>query len=527
MVGDAGARTEVCPEKSVVVGNCPLVEVEVSGIKLPCLLDTVSQVTMFSLSFFKKWLGHLPMQDTAELSWLTLKAANGLGIPYVGYALIDFSVGGVKVPGKGVVIVKDDCLGSDQGILGMNVITHCWKELFQGVTQSTSGFSVIVGAAAGKEWQKAFAVCRKVMQNDDPKQEPGTARLTKSDPNRVPASCEKLLWARVVGCGPSRDYYALVEDPGKGTAWQVARSVVRVQGGKLPLRLLNLNPYPLDLPMRRPLATVTFLEPTQICGEKDLVLHVTPQREVELDVQTIQLQTDGHPQVDLPPVEGLESEQQLRLETLLTHWSCVFSAHEEDFGKSAAVLHHIPTGTAPPSRERYRPIPPSLYVELRGLLAGMLESGVIQDSSSPWAAPVVLVKKKDGTWRFCVDYRRLNALTHKDAYPLPRIEESLTCRKEASWYATLDLASGYWQVEVNPLDREKTAFTKPVGLFEFNRMPFGLCNAPATFQRLMQKCLGDEVNDFLLIYLDVIIYSPDFEILDILRKCFRDLPNMD
>ena len=74
--------------------------------------------------------------------------------------------------------------------------------------------------------------------------------------------------------------------------------------------------------------------------------------------------------------------------------------------------------------------------------------------------------------------------------------------KEATWYSTLDLASGYWQVEVNPLDREKTAFTTPLGLFEFNRMPFGLCNAPATFQRLMQKCLGDKVNYFLLIYLD-------------------------
>jgi len=110
-----------------------------------------------------------------------------------------------------------------------------------------------------------------------------------------------------------------------------------------------------------------------------------------------------------------------------------------------------------------------------------------------------------------VDYRKLNALTHKDAYPLPRIEEALTGLKSAKWYSTLDLASGYWQVEMHPMDREKTAFTTPLGLYEFNRMPFGLCNAPATFQRLMQRCLGNLVNDSLLIYLDdVVVFSPDF-----------------
>lgn len=106
----------------------------------------------------------------------------------------------------------------------------------------------------------------------------------------------------------------------------------------------------------------------------------------------------------------------------------------------------------------------------------------------------------------------MNALTHKDAYPLPRIEESLTSLKQAAWYSTLDLASGYWQVDLDPKDREKTAFTTPLGLYEFQRMPFGLCNAPATFQRLMQLCLGGQVHDSLLIYLDdVVVYSSDFD----------------
>lgn len=516
---------EESPREASVVGTCPRVEVEASGVKLSCMLDTGSQVTMFSDSFFQKWLGHLPIQEPSSVSWLTLKAANGLNIPYIGYAVVDFIVGGLQVPGKGVVIVKDECLGADQGILGMNVITHCWRELFQGVSQGLTGFNSTLSGEARREWQKAFAVCRRVIQTHETEGMIGTARLGKGDQNRIPATCEKLLWARVVGCGPSKDYLGLVEDVGEGAEWQVARTVVRVQDGRFPLRLLNLQPYPLELPRRRPLATVTPLDPTQVCGEKDLILREQRPGEVEVDVQTVQLKPKGQPPVDLPPVEGLTSEQQHKLEALLSHWTDVFAAHEEDYGQTDAVLHHIPTGTAPPSRERYRPVPPALYQELRQLLSGMLSSDVITESSSPWAAPIVLVKKKDGTWRFCVDYRRLNAVTHKDAFPLPRIEESLTSLKGAAWYSTLDLASGYWQVRVNPEDKEKTAFTTPIGLFEFSRMPFGLCNAPATFQRLMQKCLGDKVNDFLLIYLDdVIVYSPDFDChLQHLEQVFQRL----
>lgn len=231
-----------------------------------------------------------------------------------------------------------------------------------------------------------------------------------------------------------------------------------------------------------------------------------------------------------PPVlgEGLSEEQQRDVKELMGRWAAVFAQHDEDFGRTAVVQHQIPTGTAPPSRERYRPVPPSLYPELRSLLKGMLETGVIRESSSPWAAPIVLVRKKDSSWRFCVDYRKLNAVTHKDAYPLPRIEESLTCLQRAAWYSTLDLASGYWQVEVDPKDREKTAFTTPMGLYEFDRMPFGLCNAPATFQRLMQRCLGGMLHESLLIYLDdVIVYSPDFQThLQDLEAVFQRLLEM-
>lgn len=133
----------------------------------------------------------------------------------------------------------------------------------------------------------------------------------------------------------------------------------------------------------------------------------------------------------------------------------------------------------------------------------MLQGGIITESASPWVAPIVMVKKKDGSWWFCVDYRKLNSITHKDAFPLPRIEETLTSMTKAECFSTLDLASGYWQVEVDPPDREKIAFTTPLGLFEF--------------QRLMQRCLNGQITESLLVYLDnIIVYSPDFDTLEAL-----------
>ncbi|KAJ8277589.1 hypothetical protein GJAV_G00077110, partial [Gymnothorax javanicus] len=269
---------------------------------------------------------------------------------------------------------------------------------------------------------------------------------------------------------------------------------VCVRGGKVPLRLINVHPYPLSLPRRRPLAKVSRIAPSQIQGGCELVLRTPRPGEVEVDVRTAQAPLGAGSPLPPPELEGLSPEQQHQARVLLERWAGVFAAHEEDFGQTEVIYHQIPTGDAPPCRERYRPLPPGLYPELRSLVQGMLESGVIVESSSPWAAPVVLVRKKDGAWRFCVDYRRLNAVTHKDAYPLPRIEESLTGMKRAEWFSTLDLASGYWQVAVDPRDCEKTAFATPLGLYQFERMPFGLCNAPATFQRLMQRLSGSSAS---------------------------------
>ena len=165
-----------------------------------------------------------------------------------------------------------------------------------------------------------------------------------------------------------------------------------------------------------------------------------------------------------------------------------------------------------PIRQAVRRLPPPQREAVQELLTDVLDKDVIQPSGSPWASPIVLVRKKDGSFRFCVDYRKLNEVTHKDAYPLPRIDDTLNTLAGSQWFSTLDLLSGYWQVEVAEKDRPKTAFCTTEGLFEFKVMPFGLCNAPATFQRLMDLVLAGLQWSHCLMYIDdVIIIRKNFD----------------
>ena len=174
-------------------------------------------------------------------------------------------------------------------------------------------------------------------------------------------------------------------------------------------------------------------------------------------------------------------------------------------GHTDAVEHNIDTGDSRPVRCAPRRMSSQKIKREETCVDEMLAGGQIEPSESPWSAPVVLVTKKDGGTRFCVDYRKLNLATVKDAYPLPRIDDTLDMLAGKRWFSTLDLASGYWQVSLYPEARFKTAFATHSGLFQFRVMPFGLCNAPVTFERLMDRVLQGLRWSRCLVYLDDII----------------------
>jgi hypothetical protein len=212
-------------------------------------------------------------------------------------------------------------------------------------------------------------------------------------------------------------------------------------------------------------------------------------------------------------ISELNEEQGDTLKMLLFKHADLFSKSKEDIGVTDLVEHRIHTGNAIPVRQRARRLPLNQREEERVLIEKMLKQGIVTESHSPWASPVVLVRKKDGTLRYCVDYRLVNACSAKDAYPLPRIDDSLDQLSGAKWFSTLDLQSGYWQVKMAPEDQEKTAFITGQGLYEFKVMPFGLANAPATFERLMERILKGIQWNICLVYLDdIIVYAKDFDL---------------
>ena len=181
-------------------------------------------------------------------------------------------------------------------------------------------------------------------------------------------------------------------------------------------------------------------------------------------------------------------------------------------GRTSVVKHHIHTGNSAPIKQRPWREPLGMKNVVKEELDKMTKQGVIEPSSSAWASPIVLVKKKDGSIRFCVDYRKLNSITTKNAYSLPRIEDNLDALKGAKFFSTLDLVSGYWQVEMAPEDKEKTTFCTKYGLFQFKVMPFGLSNAPGTFERLMETVLRGMQWERAVLYLDdIIVFSDSVE----------------
>ena len=232
-----------------------------------------------------------------------------------------------------------------------------------------------------------------------------------------------------------------------------------------------------------------------------------------MSVQQEKLKQERQITVDTPyPIGKLDIQQQRKFEQLMKNYEDIFVKSKNELGKTNVVKHKIDTGNAKPIRQRpYRAIGDKKEL-IKGEVEKMLEKGVIRKSKSPWASPVVLVPKKNGEIRFCIDYRKLNAVTIRDEHPLPRIDDMLDTFNGSKWFSSMDLASGYWQVEMDEEDAQKTAFITSEGLYEWTVMPFGLTNAPATFQRMMHEVLGDLIYTKAPVYIDDInTHSITFE----------------
>ena len=294
----------------------------------------------------------------------------------------------------------------------------------------------------------------------------------------------------------------------------VASAVVIPRKEFVPMRMLNMEPHPVTVHKGTKVADATAIEPL------DEVSGVT-----KSDVLMQQGDWEAILSSILGAMPNSLTEHQLRqFSALLTSYAHLFALKPDDLGRTNVLSHRIET-TGNPVRQAVRRVPLPQRDEIKKMIAEMQEKEIIAPSKSPWASPIILVPKKDGSLRFCVDYRKVNEITHKDAYPIPRIDDTLDTLAGSKCFSTLDLKSGYWQVEVDEKHREKTAFCTHEGLFHFNVMLFGLCNAPATFQRLMDMVLsGLQWSSYIVYIDDIIIVGKTFEAhLSNLRQVFERL----
>lgn len=502
------------------VGTCPVVEIKVRGVPISCLLDTGSQVSTITEKFFYEHLGGQDKDVLSTTGWLKLTAANGLDIPYKGYLELEVEAMGMNIPHCGFLVVKDlhDSRGSAPGIIGMNVISRC-RQLAQAEFDTTLGGKLL------SEWRTAFQNVQECRPDKTV-----MVRTASKGSLYVPAGAVTVVQTRVQAAMLKREGPWLLEPsrislPG-GVV--VMPTLVNVHGNWVPVQICNLSEEDVWL---HPRTRLGVLMPVQ-CMDNEQQCEVRFQRiaadteQISLDMGEKDTDTNITNLLDNLDVGGT-TEQQAQLRSVLSKYAQVFAVGEEDLGYTDRVVHEIKLVDDAPVNLPYRRIPPTQYKEVKEHISQLLRKGVIQESSSAYVSPVVVVRKSDGTIRLCVDYRKLNQKTMRDAFHLPRIDESFDALQGAKFFSSIDLASGYHQVAVAEHDRHKTAFTTPFGLYEHLRMPFGVCNGPATFQRLMQATMNDLVFQILLVYLDDIClfsntFSEHLERLDLVLRRLQE-----
>ena len=481
------ARTR---QDSDLVGPTVLLDVEVKGVHIEAVVDTESQSTIIS-------------RETLHAIGRSLRRA-GCPLPQLCKPTVKLFGKDGQEDGRELVVTaqlevticadgQSACVlvlvqpNSEQAcLLGMNAIPLLALSLLR---------------ANGRP-------LRTTAQEEHPK---ARVRLVKTV--TVPLRAGKIVKAEIEGDVRKGECYMFEPDLGALSGLSIPETVVTVGGtGRIFVPLKNLSDTRVKVQRGVELGTVELV---QVGHAND----VEVKDEVEPVGSTCARVVGGsvvnRNQQLLEALHlnqgGLSEQQFQELQSALLEASDVFAMDSSELGHTSLVQHSIDTGDHPPIKQHPYRTPMIRREQMAKMIDDMQKQGIIQPTSSPWASPVVLVPKKDGTTRFCVDYRRLNAVSRKDVYPLPRIEDILSTLGDANYFSTLDLASEYWQIEMEESSRPKTAFATQ-GLFEFTRMPFGLCNAPATFQRLMQVILAGLEWKCCFVYLDdILVASQTFE----------------
>ena len=515
----AGSDTGTQDQDPKLVGSVNEVDVLLNDIPVKALLDTGSCVSVVAEKFYNEHLSQIPINPIGDI--LNIECADGKQLPYIGYIESDIAVNSglpSAKPQPCLLLITPNTKYSERTpvIIGTNIL----QELLDDCRQ-TFGVSFLQKANLHTPWYLSFRSL--VVRDKELKRNRNRLAIIRSAaadriilrPNEsfdIPGIIDKEI--------EYPDTTAIIQESTDSSIpdfIDIAPAVIQYryrQNGEMKVNLSNLT------------TNTIVISPNAILCE---VQPVTVANDVFEKIEKEERMAEIFDQLKIDDQNVLDPTQREQLKELLRTHQDIFSTNDTDIGNCNKVKHRIDLINPTPFKQKHRRIPPSMIEDVRQHIEQLLAGGVIRPSMSPFTSNVVLVRKKNGKLRLCVDYRMLNERTVKDSYALPRTEEIFDCLHGAKYFTTLDMKSGYHQVEVEETHKERTAFTVgALGFFEYNKMPFGLCNAPATYQRLMQECLGNLNMTICLIYLDdVIIFSDSFEqhlerlniVLERLKSC--------
>lgn len=480
-----------------LVGNSNETIIDLEGQPCHALLDTGSSVSLISETFFRTY--KIPLQPLHGL--LDIEGAAGQKLSYLGYVCMDLTLswekGSIKQPC--LFLVTPDTKYSERVpvLLGTNIL---WALMEQ--CQQHCGVRFLQTSKLGTPWQLAFRCI--TLQDKHIERSKGVLGVLKSAETRaitIPSNSSAIIYCSVGSRVGYHQCLAMTQAVPNSTlpGLDITPTVCNYASGEdslIPLQVHNLTTTTLNVQPR------SVLSELHLCSLQD-----TTGASADKKISSNSEEESFFSKFDLSQTT-LTSKEKKKVNDFLLKWKDVFSQHEDDIGFTNAVKHQIKLSDSTPFKQRYRKIPPSMYEEVRQHLQHLLRAGIIRKSQSPFSSNVVLVRRKNGSLRLCVDFRFLNLRTIKDSYALPRIDDLLDGLSGSKYFSVLDLKSAYMQVEIEEDHKEYTAFTVgPLGFYQFERMPFGLCNSPATYQRLMDEVLGDLNHRICQVYLDDIVIT--------------------